>query len=177
MSKKFLGVLFSGGLHEWATRAVRAVRRSPSFHAASSLGFHNFKMAAFQSDAKDVVEVHKKDDTTGKMLAALDRVRQNCTPEEFRLNIFQIDDVEDLVRAGFRTREDKLIEFLRTSKYQYGVSLMTATSSVPGKPGSVNVSSMLQQRWKICFCNSDLSPTTVNGGPRRFCVRKLASFG
>lgn len=110
--------LLTSAFYAWDTCAVSALGCSHSPHPASSSSPHTSRVAAVESNAEDVVKVSIDGGTTGKKIAVSDFYRQSFTDEKVWLTIFQVDDVENLLRAIFF--EEKLIETLRINKYQYG---------------------------------------------------------
>lgn len=120
-----------------------------------SFGPFTSEVTAIESDAEDVVKDSIEDSTTGKVIADRDFNSQSYTPNEVWLTIFQVGDVTNSFLAVSQTQENKVMESLGRSKYQYGVELMTVASSASRKLGSVDDDSMLKQRGKDCFIKSD----------------------
>lgn len=54
--------------------------------------------------------------------------RRSHRRKTVRLTIFQIDEVQNLLRAVWQKHEDELLGSLRENKYQFGAGLMTAAS-------------------------------------------------
>lgn len=102
-----LGELLTKDFYAWATRAMSAVRQSPSSHLAPSLGPHTSKVAAAWSDSEDVVEVFIADDTTEKVVAVRDFDHQSYTRDEFKLTFLQVE--------GVKIRLASSLELIKTS--------------------------------------------------------------
>lgn len=85
---------------------MRAVRPLLSSHSAPELDSLKSEVAAFRSDAENVVEVPFDDNTTGKKVAVRDFDPQIHRGEDVWLTIFQIVDAKNLLHAVFQTHED-----------------------------------------------------------------------
>lgn len=155
---------------------MRVVGRSPSSLWASSTDFHSSEVVAAESETEDVYEVPIDDNTAKKKAAVPNFDVRSYTRKKVWLAFFQVEDVENPLRAASQTHEDRLMASLRKNKYQYGVGLMTVASPSFGMLGFLNVDSTLEQRGKDRFLETECSLAFVDGRHRRFCNYKLSAY-
>lgn len=97
--------------------------------------------------------------------------------EEVWLTSFQVNEVDDLLRAISQTQQDKLLESLRSNVYQCWVRLMTVNSPKSKKLGSVNVYGMFEHRGKDQFLTLNFFYSTADSRHRLSCFSARNNFG
>lgn len=84
--------------------------------------------ADVKSSAENGVRVSLDDNVTMKEVTARLSDLQTYRRKTVWLTIFQLDEVQNLLRAVFQRHEDDLLESERTKQYQYSAGLLTVAS-------------------------------------------------
>lgn len=112
----------------------------------------------------------------GKKVFVLHPDPQKHSRKQMWLNIFQTDEMKNPLHAAWQKHEHKMMESLKSNKYQYGVGTMTVAAPVPGRFSAVKVDDKLDHKRTHLFLKINFSLATVDDRQRSFCIQKLVDF-
>lgn len=170
-----LGDLHTSGSYAQNSLALRAVSFSVCLEPASFARPHFSGVADAQNCVEDVIKDSIDVNITGRKVAARSFDLQNYRREEVRVTIFQIDAVQNPLRAVSQKHDDDLLEPLRACKYQQGAGLVTLTSPAWEKFGAVHVDSMLEHCENERFLRDKIFLAVGRKRHRHSCNQKLVS--